>query len=37
MGARGREYALERYDRRALAARFVATVESVAKAGSVAR
>jgi len=28
MGARGRRMALERYDRRALAARFVATVES---------
>jgi glycosyltransferase involved in cell wall biosynthesis len=37
MGARGREYALARYDRRALAERFVATVESVAKEGAVAR
>ena len=31
MGERGRDYALERYDRRALAARFVSTVESVAR------
>ena len=30
MGARGRSYALAHYDRAALAARFVATVESVA-------
>lgn len=37
MGARGREYALSHYDRRALAERFVATVESVAKEGAVAR
>lgn len=31
MGERGRAYALEHYDRRALAQRFVATVESVAR------
>jgi hypothetical protein len=30
MGASGREYALEHYDRAALAARFVGVVESVA-------
>ena len=31
MGDRGREHALAHYDRRALAQRFVATVESVAR------
>jgi hypothetical protein len=31
MGERGREYALEHYDRARLAARFVAVVESVAR------